>query len=257
MNNDPIINVRYAVMSTLNRMRLDVSEYYDWLEQLAIEWLTQEVAGDVIPSMEETKFNVYSGARIWNMPSDFISPAAIGYVFEERFYTLTRRDDLSVDIEDNICQTANDLRNDNTDSLGLDIWPIQYWGISGLAAPMYGVGGGKNLAYYKVDMTKRQIYFSQNIGEVTKGNVHVRYLSSGKNVNGNSLLNPVVASIMRKYLEWQLCEYDRETNLYGQAKDKERLYNEDKYNKAILLKPLNLTEIMDTLNSIPAFNLGR
>ena len=257
MNNDPIVNVRYAVMSVVNRMRLDSSEYYDWLEQLAIEWLTQEVAGDAIPSMEEATLNVYTGARVWNMPSDYIRHAEVGYVYNGHFYTLTRRDDLSVTAEDNICETNQDVTTPSDSALGLDTWPIMYWGVNMLASPIYTVGGGRNIAYYRIDMTKRQITFSQEVGNVPNGKVHVRYLSSGKNVNGATLLNPVVASILRKYLEWQLCEYDQENGLYGQAKDKERLYIEDKYNKAVLLKPLTLAEIVDTLNSVPAFNLGR
>jgi hypothetical protein len=256
MNNDPIKNIRYVVISTLNRMRLDVQEYYDWLEQIAIEWLTEEVAGDLIPSVETAKFNTFTGARVWAMPADYIAHCRVGYVYNESFYTLTRRDDLMVDVNDTLCgvneeSLAYQQSLQFTNSMN---FPLYYY-TSVLATPIYTISGGKNIAYYKIEGSKRRIVFSLTANQVPSGEITIEYLSSGKGVNGNSLLNPVVGAVLRKYLEWQLCEHDNK--LYPLAKDKERQYYEDKFNKEVLIKPITSSEIIDTLNSVPAFNLGR
>lgn len=253
---DPIKNIRYVVISTLNRMRLDVSEYYDWLEQLAIEWLTEEVAGSLVPSVEQAKFNVFSGARVWAMPADYIAHCRVGYVYNETFYTLTRRWDLSVDIDDTLCgNDAESVAYQQSQLLtNSSNFPIYYYG-STLTTPIYTVSGGKNIAYYKIEEAKRRIVFSLTANQVPNGEIVIEYLSGGKGINGNTLLNPVVGSVLRKYLEWQICEYD--AKMYGIAKDKERLYIEDKYNKETLIKPITSSEIIDVLNSVPAFNLGR
>jgi len=85
------------------------------------------------------------------------------------------------------------------------------------------------------------------------GKAGIEYLSSGKNVNGNTLIPLAYVDTMQKFIMWQMFELKPE--LINLAKDKERQYKDALWDANILAKAPTVDEAMDAIYAACGFNL--
>jgi hypothetical protein len=250
---EKIKNISYVVISALNRLKLDVSENYDWAETIAIEWMEDVASIGIKPSVETDEFFVGNGSRIYQMPSRFIRHTRVGYKVGNVIYDLTVNNDLSYSISDVACRSEQTNPNESEGSIA---FPLDVYQSSFGRVPFYGVGGGRNIAYYKVDQTERQILFSMDAGVLPNGKAIIEFLSTGANVTGNTLVNPICVEVLRNYLIWQLSRMSDDKKLFSQQEIRMQEFYESEFNHKGAYLP-TVQEVLDTLNSVPAFNLGR
>ena len=70
---------------------------------------------------------------------------------------------------------------------------------------LYGLPGGIDDAYYRIDMETRQILFS---GSTPRSEIVLEYLSTGLKPDGSSLIPREVVPALRTYVLWQKDEND-------------------------------------------------
>ncbi len=88
---------------------------------------------------------------------------------------------------------------------------------------LYGLPGGIDTAYYRIDYENRQIVFS---GTVDRSEIVLEYVTSGLKSDGSSLIPRQVIPALRSYIMWQMIENDKRfTN--NEKQRKKDLYEED------------------------------
>jgi hypothetical protein len=250
--NNPVKNIEYVVLSALNRMGLDMQEY-DRFEQIGIEWYTELArTSTTYPSVEVTRFVVDNGSRIFSMPSDMITVSKVGIKRGERFWTLTRVDNLYTLDDTKVCAPVKDEQQSPDNVTGTwfmgHSWGGQYF------PPRFTAGGGYNYAYYQVDSAQRQIRFSMNAEHLPNGEVWIEYISAGRNVTGKTVVNPAFIEPFRKYMIWQVAAFHDNPKFYNNQQDLERQYHDAMYNAAGSIAPTT-DEILDALWAVSGFTL--
>lgn len=95
---------------------------------------------------------------------------------------------------------------------------------------LYGLPGGIDDAYYRVDMDNRQIIFS---GSVPRSEIVLEYITSGLKADGTSLIPRQAVPSLRAYIDWVAVENDprmsqaeknRKKALYDEAETKLRSF---------------------------------
>jgi hypothetical protein len=87
---------------------------------------------------------------------------------------------------------------------------------------LYGLPGGIDTAYYRVDYENRQIVFS---GTVERSEIVLEYFSSGLKADGSSLVPRNVVPALRSYVLWQMVENDFRV-AYNEKERRKREYEE-------------------------------
>lgn len=88
---------------------------------------------------------------------------------------------------------------------------------------LYGLPGGIDDAYYRIDKEKRQIVFS---GSVPRAEVVLEYFSSGLKSDGSSLIPRLAVPALRAYLAW--VESENNTRVSQSEKQrKQDLYDQE------------------------------
>jgi hypothetical protein len=105
---------------------------------------------------------------------------------------------------------------------------------------LYGVGGGFNIAYYRIDMNRRVIYFH---GNVPNNEVILEYKSSGVKAGG-ALVPRDAAPALKAYLHWKTAEYDFRIPMNEKIR-KEQLYDKELYKLKTIECSFNITEYLD------------
>jgi hypothetical protein len=246
MTEQPVKNITYVVVSALNRVGLTM-DLYDWLEQVALEWVAEVHGVNDAPSVKIAHFKVGNGSRIWSYPSDYIRLSKVGYNSGGEFVTLTRNDNLLVEAE--ACEPESSGVSNQPLVFGGHYWQGLYYG------PIFARNGGRNIAYYKVNDTERQIEFSLDVKRLPHGEALIEYLSTGTPC-GDTLVRPVFIEPMRNYLIWQLHEWNGMTDLpYEKAARLEMLYLDSLYNHKGTAFALTASEAMDAVWGANGFSI--
>jgi len=248
---DPVKNITHVVLTAINRMKnfnYSITDY-EWLEQIAIEYYQQELSAYNMPSVVAEYVNVDTNTRIWPMPADYIKYTKVGYKIGNRVWTLGIDNSIAFDTV-GPCETITEASLNPNVSVGTGFWIAEGFYNGTYYGPLYTAGGGFNVNYYRVNDKERYIQF---VEALPNGQAVVEYLSSGKNVCGNTLVPLSYVDAFQKYLLWQMCELKPE--LINLAKDRERQYKDSLWDANILAKGPSVDEIMDTIYGASGFNI--
>jgi|SanBayMetagenome_1026888.scaffolds.fasta_scaffold35504_2 hypothetical protein len=246
---EPVKNITYVTMSAISRMKNFgyTTSDYEWIEQLAIEFYQEKLRGYEMPSVVVDYVTVNANTRIWPMPSDFIRYTKVGYKIGNRVWTLGIDNTIALSTGPEIC---NDIQTAESGAIGSGFWIAEGFYNGTYYGPLYTAGGGFNVNYYRVNEAERYIQF---VEALPTGQAVVEYLSSGRNVNGNTLVPVAYVEPFRNYLIWQMCELKPE--IVSMAKDKERQYKDTLWDANILVKGPVMDEAMDTIYAACGFNI--
>ena len=177
------------------------------------------------------------------LPADFITMTKIGVNIHGRLWTLTVNNDLLLPRPETICPDPIETVTTETVYDGGYFFSPHYRQ-GRYVSTLYGVGGGFNVAYYRIDMDRRVIYFH---GNVPNDEVILEYKSSGVKVGGAIIPRQAVPAL-KAYLHWKTAEYDFRIPENEKAR-KERLYDKELYKLKTLECSFSMTEYLDNLYS--------
>jgi len=246
MEGTPVKNIEYVIQSALNRVKGQTAEI-PRLEQIAIEWMTEVVRGTTaFPCMKVAHLQVNS-LRQAPLPSDFMRYSKIALNVGGRLITLGLDPNMSIPTTMEACG-FDQMSNPNVSNQGVffidHTWRGTYY------PALFGMGGGFNEAYYRIDPTNTFIQLSNGI---EGKDIVLEYLSTGKDVNSQTLVPHYYIEPMRNYIIWQLAEFEPQKYTVN-AKDRERIYTESMADAAMATGN-TIDELLDAYYSAPGLKL--
>ena len=198
--------------------------------------------GFEMPSLLSVEVPINLANRVWNIPPDFIALSRVAYREGKRLWDLTVDNTLDLSIDIGACESPTQPTTQGT-SFAADYW---IWGTT-----RYGEGGGKNVNYYRVDLAKNRIVFSESYPQ---NHCVIEYLSAGKGTCKDTFVPLAYVAAMKAFVEWKVYEYSGDDRVYARAKDKERQYKELLWDSNILSKSPTTRELLDELYKASSIN---
>lgn len=210
MNGLPTRNIRWVVLSVMNRLDLPDNHKYERFEQFAFEgW--HEFGLKAMPSIQVMRQTVPSTGVV-HFPMDYVRHTKIGICVNGRVYTLTLNDDICKDLP----KVCGNLEESSTQEIGYTF--VAHYHNGGNVTALYTQGGGINKkGYYSIDHTRRRIILHDL--NLAGKELIVEYQSSG-HANAQTLVPPLYVEAMRYWITWKHYEHSnpnlaaREQNQY-------------------------------------------
>jgi hypothetical protein len=245
MTGTPVKNIEYVVQTALNRVKGNAGEI-PRLEQIAIEWMSEVVRGTTaFPALKVAHIQVNSVNQA-PLPSDCMRYTKIALEYGGRLWTLGLDPNMSVPTTMQMC----DIPQASSSSTQTGVYFIDHsW--NGVYFPaLFASGGGFNEAYYRIDPTNTFIQLSN---KVRGGKIVLEYISTGADINSQTLVPHYYIEAMRNYIIWQLAEFEPQSYTFN-AKDRERIYNESMADAAMATGN-TIDELLDAYYSAPGLKL--
>lgn len=210
-----LVSTRYVVMSVLNRMNTYDMKQYLRLMQICIEGITEMNLFHTKESIEVVYLHM-STAKTCQLPADYIDYIRIGFPDSGKLVVLTKHDSLllprtfygSVIGGSFVADTGDEVGNADTgNEIGTSsrIYFPPHYHNGVYVGSLYGLPGGIDTAYYRIDVENRQIIFS---GSTPRSEIVMEYISTGQKSDGSSLIPREVIPALRTYILWQKDEND-------------------------------------------------
>lgn len=246
-----INNVRSVVTDALFRMgKPTAGREFTWLSQVAITYLKAKAPLDGNVSLKTMYATVGNGARYMALPPDCMRISRVGLKAGHRIWTLTVDSNLVLPEELFQCESVND--SSEAQGALLSNWPPWYGGIYGSPlTPLYGVGGGGNVNYYRI--VDGNIIFDAGIPD---GQCIIEYLSNGSEINENTLIDVAYAEPFRLYLISEYFLYKGTREEKSMYKEIQLQYEAAQWAANLLVNAPRLYEMIDGVAKGSEFNLG-
>jgi hypothetical protein len=200
-----------------------------------------------INSIEVVYLTIDPETMIAELPADFITMTKMGININGKMWTLTVNNDILLPPPSSICDiepAAVPGTQVITDPIGGYYFAPHYNRSGRYVDTLYGVGGGFNTAYYRIDMSRRIIYFQ---GRIPNNEVILEYKSSGIKGSGTIVPRQAVPAL-KAYLHWKSTEYDGRISM-GEKMRKENLYDKELVKLTQLENSFTVSEFLDTMYS--------
>lgn len=215
-----LVTIRYIVMSVLNRLNDYSLKSYKRLVQIALEGFT-DMHLFHLDNLEVVYLHM-SVAKTCQLPADFVDYTKIGIPINGKLRVITKHDKLLLP---RLFDTGEAVGNtDAGDSEGVSncIFFSDHFRNGQFIGGLFGLSGGIDQAYYRVDKENRQIVFS---GSTPRSEIVLEYLSSGIRTDGSSLVPREAVTPLRTYVLWQMVENDQKV-AYNERERRKREHEE-------------------------------
>lgn len=176
------------------------------LLQYCIDGL-REINIHFIPTNINVAYLTVSDLRTVSFPNGYVDYTKIGIEVGGRIWTLTLNENILLPRGEKCGQdirkvvAGGGVYSDSTD--------VYYYADhirnGNFVGGAYGVTGGFNKAYYRIDKQNRRIVFSSGIKSGSQ--IVLEYLSDGINLTGETFIPAQYINPLRLYCLWQLIEY--------------------------------------------------
>lgn len=200
-----------------------------------------------INSIEVVYLTIDPDTMIAELPADFITMTKMGININGKMWTLTVNNDILLPPPSSICDiepAAVPGTQVITDPIGGYYFAPHYNRSGRYVDTLYGVGGGFNTAYYRIDMSRRIIYFQ---GRIPNNEVILEYKSNGIKGSGTIVPRQAVPAL-KAYLFWKSCLHDYRMS-EARIANYERLYNIELVKLTQLENSFTVDEFLDTMYS--------
>lgn len=246
MEGTPVKNIEYVIQSTLNRVKGQTAEI-PRLEQIAIEWMSEVVRGTTsFPCLKVAHLMINSVGQV-PLPSDYMKYTKIAIDYGGRLWTLGLDENLSIPTT---MEFSNNLNAAENSSMTTGVFFLDHSWNGRYFPALFAAGGGFNQAYYRIDPTNTFIQFTSG---VTNHKIVLEYLSTGADVNAQTLVPHYYIEPMRNYIIWQLAEFEPQKYPVN-AQNRERIYTESMADAA-MAQGNTIDEILDAFYSAPGLKL--
>lgn len=197
------VTIRYCVMEAIARLPEQSMGEYRKLLQIAISCVRDlrlfHEASIEVAYLEPNE------AGIIPFPTDCIDYLKIGIPINGQLYILTLNDSMLLN---RATKCGTDLRQVYTGNALLPEFTDGYlftdhWWNGRYITGLYGMGGGFNTGYYRVDNKMRQIQID---GVIPRSEIVMEYKSTG--LNSGSMITAQSIGTIRNYILWQREEFD-------------------------------------------------
>lgn len=218
-----LVTIRYVIMSVLNRLQDYTLKKYKFLCQLAIEGFGEEFALYHIGLSSEIVYLHMSAAKTVNLPADYIDYVRIGYPVNGKLRVITKHDSILLPRTfDDTGVAVGNTDSGDTEGVSNAIFFSEHFRNGQFIGGLYGLPGGIDECYYRVDMENRQIVFS---GTTPRSEIVLEYVSTGLKPDGSSLIPREVVAPLRNYVLWHMVENDPRV-AYNERERRKREFNE-------------------------------
>jgi len=211
-----LVSIRYVVMGILNRLQDYSMKQYLRITQIAIEGFNEELSMFHTDAGLEVVYLEMSDAKTVQLPSDFVDYVRIGIPINGKLRVLTKHDKIlfprtfygSVIGGEFVAGSGDSVGNtDSGDTEGVSnaLFFSDHYRNGQFIGGLYGLPGGIDAAYYRIDKEMRQIVFT---GEVPRSEIVVEYISNGLKADGSSLIPRETVAPLRTYVLHAMIEND-------------------------------------------------
>lgn len=235
------LTIQQVVKSFLNERGEKSLTNYEKYINLACEGFS-ELSIYNLNSINVEYITVNSETNVAILPVDFISMVKIGVNVNGRMWTLTVNNDILMPRPETICQNPIVTPTEvDLNALG-GYWFAPHWYNGGWVDTLYGVGGGINSAYYRIDEKNGIILFS---GQVYNNEIVLEYISSGVKAGGSAIPRSARPAL-KAYLHWKAIYYDTRYSR-GDRDTAKRDYEEAAHALSMLTYSFTKDEFLDTV----------
>jgi len=232
------VSLRYCVMSAIKRTGdHSMNEYWDLL-QLAIDCLRDEIRLLEQPSIE-VAYLIPNAAGIIPWPSDMLDYIKIGIPINGQLYNLTLNENMLINRAEKCGVDIRTMYKGNSVAITNGYNYIDHFRGSQYISGLYGIGGGFNTAYYKVDYKMRQIQFD---GVIPNSEIVLEYNSTG--IRGGTIIPAAAIPVIRDYELWQRIENDPRVGA-NQKDRKKALFDESLAKFHFVINMFSMQEYLD------------
>jgi hypothetical protein len=245
------VTLNTVVKSFMNEKNEQSIVNYERYLQMAIEGFS-DIRIFNLNSVEVAFLAVDPDTKIARLPSDFITMSKIGVRINNRYWTLTMNNSIVPIRPETICeQPIENVDSTDTTNFG-GYYYAPFWRNGYLQTAFYSVGGGFNMAYYKIDEPNQRIIFN---GNVPTDEVILEYVSSGVMAGGSPIPRKAVPAI-KAYLHWKTNVYN--TNLpISERQYMEQLYNTELNALRRLENSFTMDQFLDSFYSTLSQSIKR
>jgi len=212
------VNLRYVVMSILNRMKDYSMRNYKYIAQIVIEGFTD--LNLFHTTNIEVVYLYMDEAKTVNVPADFIDYIKVGVPYNGKLVVLTKDPNILLPRE---FQDGKDVGNIDATSVNSLSYFVSHFKDGKFIGGLYGLRGGINQAYYRFDKERRMFVFT---GDIPNSEIVLEYISSGVSLSSATVIPRQAVKPLMSWTFWQMVEFDRKTP--GNEKERrKRLYYED------------------------------
>jgi hypothetical protein len=217
-----VVTLNYIVMSILNRIKdYSMRDYLHYM-QLAIEGFTELSLWHL--SNIEVVYLRMNLAKVVSLPADYVDYLKIGIPINGKLRVLTKHDNILLPRTFEDGESVGNTDSDNTTDPNSVVFFSDHFRNGSFVGGLFGLPGGIDDAYYRIDKERRTITFS---GIVDRSEIVLEYVSSGINVAGSTVIPREAAESLRTWIIWQT----KENNPRLSLSDKMRA--EQNHDKAI------------------------
>src|ERR1017187_2313601 len=191
--------------------------------QYAIDCLRELNISDAT-TIKAAMLTMNQSSRSCSFPSDMIDFTRIAIKINGCLYTLGNNENLELPTAQQCGIPIRDICNDNFNPDAIQggfFWAAGVWDGYNYT-PMYSVGGGFSINYYRCDRKNRMFYFD---GDIMNYPVYIEYISDGVNLSGETIVPTIMLDVLRLYTIWQVTAYDPKANQYDKEKS-QKLFEE-------------------------------
>lgn len=203
-------------------------------------------------SVNVAYLSVDPDTKIARLPMDFIKMSKIGINICNRFWTFTLNNDLVTPRPETICAEPIETCDSCADTITGGYFFAPHWYNGVYVSALYGLSGGFNTAYYKIDEPNWRILFS---GYIPNDEVILEYISSGVTAGGSPIPRKA-APALKAYLHWKSTLYDNRIS-QGDKRYYEELYNKELYSLSRLENTFTISEFLDSFYSTTSQTVKR
>ena len=212
--------INYVVMSVLNRLRDYSMRHYSFLEQIIIEGYTDLNLWHL--DNIEVVYLRMSDAKTVDLPCDYVDYIKIGVPVNGVIRVLTHHDRMLLPRKFADGEDVGNTDAGKTKTPTGSIFFLDHFRNGQFIAGLYGIPGGIDSAYYRIDRESRTIIFT---GFIARGEVVLEYISSGINLAGTTVIPREAVPALRAFAIWQLIENDSKVPA-GEKERKKAQYEE-------------------------------
>jgi len=204
------VNIDYAV----NQCLVDIEDYdlAQYQRFLQFAYLGYTDLNLFVTQNVKVAYLRINDNKTVDLPNDFIDYLKIGVEINGQVWTLTLNDDMLLPRSTDACgeTTPPDLRTigdnvDGTEQPNYGFYFASHFRNGQYVGESYGIGGGFNMAYFRIDHERRQIAFDS---EIPDGTIILEYKSSGVKADGSTVIPRKVIPALTAYIHWRRLQYN-------------------------------------------------
>jgi len=198
-----LVTIRYIVMSILNRMNDYTMRNYMRLAQIAIEGYG-ELSLWHLNTLEVVYLRM-NEAKAVSLPADYVDFLKIGIPINGKLKVLTQHNQILLPRTFEDGEPVGNIDAPSTVDAASLVYFSDHFRGGQYVGGLFGMPGGIDDAYFRVDRESRLIVFS---GSVPRSEIVLEYISTGVKVDGGSLIPREAVPALRTYVLWQMIEND-------------------------------------------------